>query len=59
MSRYTYTKKMFRDMTTKDLVMRVTDIRIEIEKMNAVMAYFQEAFRAAEQVLNERGYKLT
>ena len=54
MSRYTDTKRMFRDMTSKDLENALVYLRLELQDIESEKNLLQEQIGAAEQVLKER-----
>ena len=54
MSRYTDTKRIFRDMTSRDLENALVYLRLELQNTENEKNLFQEQIEAAEMVLKER-----
>ena len=54
MSRYTNTKRMFRDMTSGDLENALVYLKLELQNRENEKNLLQEQVKAAEEVLKER-----
>lgn len=54
MSKYLYTKRMFRNMTSNDIESVLVGLRLELQITEAMSKTVEEQIEAAEQILKER-----